>query len=153
MAGIQKYSAHVDFLYTDISPQLVRYGRKTYGATYPFARFQILNVEQDVTKEGIGAYDIVFATNVLHATHNMSNTLQNCKALLRKGGLMIANELTTKTELLTLTFGLTSGWWMYDDQQWRMPGDLYFSELQSRTCSYIRKLTGIFSSMAMLLHT
>jgi hypothetical protein len=38
------------------------------------------------------------------------------------GGLMIANELTTKTEFLTLTFGLTEGWWMYDDQQWRMPG-------------------------------
>ena len=35
---------------------------------------------------------------------------------------MIANELTTKTEFLTLTFGLTEGWWMYDDQQWRMQG-------------------------------
>jgi hypothetical protein len=44
------------------------------------------------------------------------------KALLRRGGIIIANELTTKTDFLTLTFGLTDGWWLYDDPQWRMPG-------------------------------
>ncbi len=32
---------HVDFLYTDISAQLVGYGRKTYGPTYSFARFKV----------------------------------------------------------------------------------------------------------------
>lgn len=73
-------------------------------------------------KYAVGAYDIVFATNVLHATRDMGNTLQNCKALLRKGGLLIANELTTKTEFLTLTFGLTDGWWLHDDSDIRIPG-------------------------------
>ncbi len=71
---------------------------------------------------GIGQYDVLFATNVLHATRDMGNTLQHCKALLRKGGLLIANELTTKTEFLTLTFGLTDGWWLYDDVERRIPG-------------------------------
>lgn len=70
----------------------------------------------------LGAYDVLFATNVLHATRDMGNTLQHCKALLRKGGLLIANELTTKTEFLTLTFGLTDGWWLYDDVERRIPG-------------------------------
>lgn len=41
---------------------------------------------------------------------------------MRRGGIIIANELTTKTDFLTLTFGLTDGWWLYDDPQWRMPG-------------------------------
>ncbi len=71
---------------------------------------------------GIGHYDVLFATNVLHATREMGNTLQHCKALLRKGGLLIANELSTKTEFLTLTFGLTDGWWLYDDAERRIPG-------------------------------
>ena len=71
---------------------------------------------------GIGAYDVLFATNVLHATRDMGNTLQHCKALLRKGGLLIANELSTKTEFLTLTFGITDGWWLYDDVERRIPG-------------------------------
>ena len=44
------------------------------------------------------------------------------QALLRRGGIIIANELTTKTDFLTLTFGLTDGWWLYDDPHWRMPG-------------------------------
>jgi hypothetical protein len=70
----------------------------------------------------LGAYDIVFATNVLHATRDMANTLQHCKALLLHGGLLIANELTTKTDFLTLTFGLTDGWWLYDDEHRRIPG-------------------------------
>ena len=71
---------------------------------------------------GLGRYDILFATNVLHATRDMGVTLQSCKALLRKGGLLVANELSTKTEFLTLTFGLTKGWWLYDDGQRRIPG-------------------------------
>lgn len=71
---------------------------------------------------GIGRYDILFATNVLHATRNMGVTIQNCKALLRKGGLLIANELSAKTEFLTLTFGLTEGWWLFDDVERRIPG-------------------------------
>ena len=85
MAALAPFADHVDFLYTDISPALVGYGRKTYGGLYPFARFQLLDVEKDVQGEGIGSYDVVFGTNVLHATRNMTNTLQNCKALLRKG--------------------------------------------------------------------
>jgi hypothetical protein len=52
----------------------------------------------------------------------METTIQHCKALLRKGGLIIANELTAKTEFLTLTFGLTEGWWLFDDAQRRIPG-------------------------------
>jgi hypothetical protein len=35
---------------------------------------------------------------------------------------VIANELTTKTEFLTLTFGLTDGWWLFEDAERRIPG-------------------------------
>lgn len=42
---------------------------------------QLLDVEKEeaVVTEGVGSFDIIFATNVLHATRNMSNTLLNCK--------------------------------------------------------------------------
>ncbi len=83
----------------------------------------------------LGAYDVLFATNVLHATRDMGNTLQHCKALLRKGGLLIANELSTKTEFLTLTFGLTDGWWLYDDLERRIPGSPILSRSNSRSIS------------------
>lgn len=35
---------HVEFLYTDISAQLVGYGRRTYGPAHPFARFKVTTV-------------------------------------------------------------------------------------------------------------
>ena len=87
MAALAPFADAVEFLYTDISPALVGYGRKTYGRQYPFARFQLLDVDRDVESQGCGAgtYDIVFATNVLHATANMGRTLSNCKVMLRKG--------------------------------------------------------------------
>ena len=55
---------------------------------------------------------------------------------------MIANELTTKTEFLTLTFGLTEGWWMYDDQQWRMPGEQHRHRLAGRLRVFRRHQSG-----------
>lgn len=62
---------------------------------------------------------------MLHATRDMAATLENCKALLRPSGLLIANELTAKTAFLTLTFGLTEGWWLYDDAGLRIPGEAH----------------------------
>ena len=117
-------AAQVELVYTDISRQLVGYGRKTYGPRFPFAAFKFLDVEQPLEQQGfaVGQTDIVFATNVLHATRDMGATLQHCKALLKNGGLLIANELTTKTDFLTLTFGLTDGWWLFDDEARRIPG-------------------------------
>jgi 2-polyprenyl-3-methyl-5-hydroxy-6-metoxy-1,4-benzoquinol methylase len=96
MAALAPFAEHVDFLYTDISPALVGYGRKTYGALHPHTRFQLLDVEKDVQCEGIGSYDVVFGTNVLHATRNMTNTLQNCKALLRRGDVLAPNTASTE---------------------------------------------------------
>ena len=58
--------------------------------------------------------------------------LASPQALLRRGGLLIANELTSKTDFLTLTFGLTDGWWLYDDPEWRMPGEILTAS--SSTC-------------------
>ena len=87
MAALAPYADSVEFLYTDISPALVGYGHKTYGDTYPFARFQLLDVDRDVESQGCeaGTYDIVFATNVLHATTHMGRTISNCKVMLRRG--------------------------------------------------------------------
>ena len=132
----------VEFVYTDISRQLVGYGRKTYGPRFPFAAFKFLDVEQPLEQQGfaVGQTDIVFATNVLHATRDMGATLQHCKALLKNGGLLIANELTTKTDFLTLTFGLTDGWWLYDDGHIRTPGSPIISRCASVKQSQINQL-------------
>ena len=192
MEALAHLADRLEFVYTDLSPQLVAHGRKTYGARYPFASFQLLDVEKDTEEQvapsqcvphsrrqqlvgdlsdaialcelqlrshnlqhgppGIqstcltavasvqgytnGSFDVLLATNVLHATADMTNTLQRCKQLLRRDSLLIANELTAKTEFLTLTFGLTDGWWLYHDGCMRLPGSPLLSRQALYTCQW-----------------
>ena len=51
MEALADLHEHVEFVFTDISPQLVAYGRKTYGPRYPFAVFRLLDVEKDTVPQ------------------------------------------------------------------------------------------------------
>ncbi len=51
MAALADLGTRIKFVYTDISPQLVAYGRNTYGPTYPFATFRLLDVEKDTEEQ------------------------------------------------------------------------------------------------------
>ena len=51
MDALAQYAERVELTYTDISPQLVAYGRRTYGQQYPFVRFHVLDVEKDVVPQ------------------------------------------------------------------------------------------------------
>ena len=53
MNALAHLGDRIEFVYTDISPQLVSYGRKTYGPKYPFATFHLLDVEKDTEEQVI----------------------------------------------------------------------------------------------------
>ncbi|OEV31486.1 hypothetical protein AN219_04755, partial [Streptomyces nanshensis] len=57
-----------------------------------------------------GRFDVVVASNVLHATGDLRTVAANLAGALRPGGLLVINEVTRKSALLTLTFGLLDGW-------------------------------------------
>ena len=40
---------------------------------------------------------------------------------MRRGGLLLVNEVTHATDFATLTFGLTRGWWLFEDAEARLP--------------------------------
>ena len=66
MAALADLGARIEFVYTDISPQLVTYGRNTYGPTYPFATFKLLDVEKDTEEQ------VCLATHEdLHVMHSV----------------------------------------------------------------------------------
>ncbi|MFC1617511.1 SDR family NAD(P)-dependent oxidoreductase, partial [Candidatus Margulisiibacteriota bacterium] len=124
LAKIAKHSANLEYIYTDISIAFTKYGREQYGTKYDFMDFKILNIEKDMTEQGFkdDYYDIILATNVLHATADIRNTIKNVKSLLNKNGIMLLNEVTSPQIILTLTFGLLDGWWLYNDNYNRMKG-------------------------------
>jgi hypothetical protein len=51
MDALAEIAERVELTYTDISPQLVAYGSKTYGPKYPFVRFALLDVEKGVSSQ------------------------------------------------------------------------------------------------------
>ena len=59
-----------------------------------------------------GSYDIVIASNVLHATPSLQKTLANTRRLLKPGGYLLLLELTSAAPLRNSTiFGGLPGWW------------------------------------------
>ncbi|MEX3612467.1 MAG: amino acid adenylation domain-containing protein [Burkholderia gladioli] len=114
----------LEYCYTDLSEAFLAQARERHLADHPYLRTCRCDIERPLAEQGIvpGSYDIVIATNCLHATHDIRATLRHVQAALRCHGVLIANEGVSKSLLGTLTFGLLEGWWLYDDSQLRIPG-------------------------------
>jgi thioesterase domain-containing protein/acyl carrier protein/SAM-dependent methyltransferase len=114
--------ATVDYVYTDISSHFVNHGRSTFGPSHPSTVFRTLDIERDPAEQGFepGSFDLVLAANVVHATRDVGRTLTHAKRLLRTGGVLVLSETVTCHDFLTLTFGLTEGWWRFEDAERRL---------------------------------
>ena len=112
----------VTYIYTDLSPTFISHGERTFGQEFPFMTFGLLDVERPFGEQGYktGEADVIFASNVVHAVRDVRSTLENLAAGLRPGGLLVLNEITATNDLTTLTFGLTPGWWRFDDPSKRV---------------------------------
>ncbi|MBB3120979.1 SDR family NAD(P)-dependent oxidoreductase [Pseudoduganella violacea] len=125
LARLQPFAAQIEeYCYTDLSKAFLAHGRNSFGAAWPQLECRIFDVEQAPTAQGLAAghYDVVIAANVLHATRKMQTTLAHAHALLKQGGLLLLNELSTFQAYTHLTFGLLDGWWRFDDDEVRLAG-------------------------------
>ena len=127
---VAELSDLVSYTYTDISKAFIQHGKREYGSRYDFMEFKTLDIEQDVLEQGFErrSYDIVICANVLHATKDIAKTVRYVKQLMKKNAWLILNEAVQVQEFTTLTFGLTFGWWLYDDPYNRMPGSPLLSK-------------------------
>ncbi|MCC5602086.1 type I polyketide synthase [Nostoc favosum] len=110
----------VEYVFTDISPLFLAKARQQFS-DYTFVRYQSLNIEQPIVSQGFTAnsFDIIIAANVLHTTKDLSQTITNVKSLLAPNGLLILLEGTRPSSWLDLIFGLTEGWWRFQDKDLR----------------------------------
>ncbi|WP_407669628.1 class I SAM-dependent methyltransferase [Paenibacillus kobensis] len=121
LEALKPFADRVVYCYTDISAGLLQQAKQTFGRKYPFAEFKTYNAELAPSVQGFGSseFDIIVATNVLHATKRIEGTLGRLKELLKPAGLIVINEMTSVVDFANLTFGLTSGWTLYEDQHLR----------------------------------
>lgn len=113
-------SNKTQYWFTDVSKGFVSKARKNFGQ-FPQVQYSIFDVELDPDSQELAgnSFDIIIASNVLHSTRSLAQSLQNLKTLLSPNGILIVVEATSQQNWLDITFGLTEGWWRFEDRSLR----------------------------------
>jgi SAM-dependent methyltransferase len=121
---VQQYAAVEEYRYTDISKAFLLHAEKEFQPRCPVLTTSLFDVSRPLESQSIAGnhYDFAIAANVLHATANVRETVRNAKGLLRDQGVLLLNEIGTWSLFTHLTFGLLQGWWLYADEDVRLPG-------------------------------
>ena len=104
-----------DYMYTDISAGFFAEAEARFGDEA--IEYRPLDIEKDPVAQGFDAhsYDLLIASNVLHATRYLEETLAHCRDLLAPSGQLIALENLSGLGWMDLTFGQLDGWWRFAD--------------------------------------
>ncbi|KAJ4370703.1 hypothetical protein N0V83_005224 [Neocucurbitaria cava] len=105
---------YASYVYTDISAGFFEPAKAKFSQHVGKLSFKMLNIEKDPVDQGydIGAFDMVIASNCLHATRSLNDTLSHCRRLLRPGGYLVLLEITSNHLPIQLIMGTLPGWWL-----------------------------------------
>ncbi|MEM8844492.1 MAG: beta-ketoacyl synthase N-terminal-like domain-containing protein, partial [Pseudomonadota bacterium] len=114
---IKSESLH-KYYFTDISSSLLSAAQNKFS-DYNNVDFILLDISQKPQQQNLilESFDLIIASNVIHATPNIHDSLSNCSSLLAPGGQLILLEMTESLAFLDLIFGLTEGWWNFCDDR------------------------------------
>ena len=133
-----------DYTYTDISAGFFAEAEGRFGGSDGSIEYRVLDIEKDPIEQGfdLHGYDLIIASNVLHATRYLNETLAHCRVLLAPSGQLVAAENLCGQGWQDLTFGQLDGWWRFADDYrthhalaspavWRQAlGDAGFGEVE-----------------------
>lgn len=118
-ASALKYmgASFVSYTFTDISSGFFQNAQAIFAEHEDKMRYKVFDIEHSPADQGFEEYtfDLVIASNVLHATKSLSKTVKNCRKLLRPGGQLLLLEITS--EILHAQFIMCAlpGWWLGRD--------------------------------------
>ena len=106
-----------DYMYTDISAGFFSEAEARFGDGGGCIEYRPLDIEKDPVEQGfdLHGYDLAIASNVLHATRYLEETLAHCGRLLAPSGHLVALENLRGLGWMDLTFGQLDGWWRFAD--------------------------------------
>ncbi len=112
----------VEYWFTDLGRTFVlRAEQEAARAGHGFLRFGVLDVSRDPVAQGLApeSFHAVLAANVVHATPRIAETLGHLRSLLLPGGLLALVETVRGRRWSDLVWGLTDGWWLFEDTELR----------------------------------
>lgn len=102
------------YVFTDASESSIAGAQEKLKKFESVVEFKPLDIEQSPVQQGFepGSFDVIVASNTLHATHNLENTLGHLKSLLKPGGQIAFAELTTPSLRWGVLGGGLQNWWL-----------------------------------------
>lgn len=115
----------VRYFVTDKSRAFLPAARQEFGE-YSWVEFGVLDLDEDFGKQGweAGSFDLIIASNALHAARNVAGAAARLRALALDTGSLLLLEGTGNLNWADLTFGLTRGWDSFADPEIRGRGPL-----------------------------
>ena len=109
-----------EYTFTDNGPAFLADAKKAF-AEYSFVEYTVFDIEKTPEEQGIDShsFDLILATNVIHATSDLKHTLEILKSCLASEGMLMFLEVTHMRAALDNVFGLLKGWWGYTDTELR----------------------------------
>ncbi|KAI1662756.1 hypothetical protein F4813DRAFT_9557 [Daldinia decipiens] len=112
LTGPNSIKRYREYIFTDISPGFLAAAQASL-AEFHDVGYSVLDIEADPAAQGyLPVYDVVLASQILHATTSISETLKNCRKLLKPGGkLILVETTTTDSVIIGLLLGTLTGYW------------------------------------------
>jgi len=88
---------------------------------FPFVQYKVLDIEQDPLAQGFEphSFDMILASDAVHVTRALRESVGYIKKLLRSKGLLVLLEVNNAPRWILLVFGLLKGWWRFTDMDLR----------------------------------
>ena len=101
------------YTYTDISAGFFSTANEKFK-DFPSLEFKVLDITKNPITQGFQRhhYDLIIATNVIHAVPNLQQALRNVHTLLQQDGTFYLEELCCDVKGINLTMGILPGWWL-----------------------------------------
>ena len=102
------------FTFTDISSAFFEQAKEAFAPHVDRMDFRPLDIRRDPSVQDfpLHSYDLIIASNVLHATPKLDETLRNVRSLLKPGGQLIVIEVAHREHTrIGYIFGLFPDWW------------------------------------------
>ena len=108
--GNPSHSVHT---FTDISAGFFPQAMERFAYAFNID-YKVFDISQSPFEQGFEAasYDLILATNAVHATPSLQDSLRNLQPLLQPHGHLVLSEVCAVARAPGYVFGNFSGWWL-----------------------------------------
>lgn len=127
----------IEYHFTDIGKSFVQdLQRQAQEKGYDFMKFGVFDITQSAESQGYaeGYFDVVIGLDVVHATADIAQSLQNLCRLLNRTGVLALSESCRSVRWKEMIWGVTPDWWAFADVQRQATGSPLLTPSQWRGC-------------------